>query len=174
MSVPEIRHEKINVTGLKTKEIMAKYNLKYQIANRAVKKGYFIKNYSTPEIVIDPNNFNVRYAYNLAGKVFWRNFSRYPGAIELMPDLIQEGVKRLWELSGKIDEKVTEKYNRNYQSYWIVHNSMLSFWKSYQKSNRVIEKCKNMLLQYPVFSQKIFFNNYEDIEFGDLSVAKAR
>lgn len=78
------------------------------------------------------DNFNRAYAYNFAGKVFWKTFARYDGAMELMPDMIQEAVKRQFELSGKLDEMANEKYNANYARYYIAHNAMLSFYKSYQ------------------------------------------
>ena len=160
MSVPEIRREKVDVTGLSSKQIREKYGISFSRASRAVRVGYFVKNYSTPQIVIDPRNFNLAYAYNVAGKVFWKNFSTYPTAMSLMQDMVQEAVKRMYELSGKLPEMENEKYNRNYQLYFIAHNAMLSFYKSYMKTNRVIETCRDILKQYPVFQRNIL--TYDD------------
>ena len=63
-----------------------------------------------------------------------------------MPNMIQEAVKRLFELFGKVKEMANERYNEKYQMYFIAHNAMLSFYKSYwQKANRLMEKCRNAL-----------------------------
>ncbi len=108
----------------------------------------------TPQIVINPDNFDADYAYNLAGKVFWKNFSYWDGALSLMPDMVQEAVKRMYELSGKVSENENGKYNKNYGYYWVCHNAMLSFYKAYTKSNKILETCKNVLQQYPIFNQQ--------------------
>jgi len=173
MSIPEIRHVRIDTTGLTAKEIMNKYEVLPGRAYRAAKKGFFIKNSMTPEIIIDPSNFDVDYAYNLAGKVFWKNFSYLSGAIELMPDMIQEAVKRQYELSGKLDEMANEKYNKSYQLHFVSHNAMLGFFKKYNKTNRVVEKCRAVLQQYPVFQQKLMGDNTDEIDLGNLPYVTA-
>jgi hypothetical protein len=170
MSVPEIRRQKVSVTGLSTQEIRRQYGIKPGRAARASKVGYFIKNYMTPEIIIDASNFNGAYAYNVAGKVFWKTFARYDGALDLMPDMIQEAVKRMYELSGKLEEMAARgKYNKNYHLYYIAHNAMLSFYKAYGKTNRVVEKCRAVLSQHAVFQQKFMSDNVDDIDLSSLS-----
>jgi len=120
---------------LRVKEIMAKYGLSQSTASSAKKKGWFTKNYMQKQIILDRENFNPIAAYNLAGRVFWKNFAyRYKEAIMLKDDLIQEAVTRLFELSGKIS--TTEKYNDNYARFWITHNAMLAFVTTYLKQTR--------------------------------------
>jgi len=85
--------------------------------------------------MIDRDNFNPKAAYNLAGRVYWKNFAyKYKIAPEIKNDLIQEAVTRLYELSGK--KSTTEKYNDNYTRFWIAHNAMLSFIKTWLKQIR--------------------------------------
>ena len=164
MPVQEIRRKKIHVDqSLTAKQVQEKYGLKhYSIAWRALKNGYFIENYSRQQVVIDRENFDPAYAYNLAYKVWWKNFSNYDEALELRPDMIQEAVKRLFELSGKVKEMANERYNEKYHMYFVAHNAMLSFYKSWQKANRLMEKCRNVLLNYPVFQQRQLFYDYID------------
>ena len=62
-------------------------------------------------MIIDRENFNPAAAYNLAGKVFWRNFAyKYKVAMDIKEDMVQEAVTRLFELSGK--KSTTKKYIR--------------------------------------------------------------
>ncbi len=87
------------------------------------------------QIIIDRENFNPAAAYNLAGKVYWKNFAyRYKVAPDIKDDLIQEAVTRLFELSGK--KSTTDKYNDNYARFWIAHNAMLAFIKTWLKQIR--------------------------------------
>lgn len=174
MSDQEIRREKVYVDqSLTAKQVQQKYGFKYySIAWNALRRGYFVKNYSRQQVVIDRENFDPAYAYNLAYKVWWKNFSKYDGAKEIMPDMIQEAVKRLFELSGKVKEMANEKYNEKYQMHFIAHNAMLSFYKSYwQKANRLREKCRNALLNYPVFQQRQFLYDYIDEDGVELKAS---
>ena len=52
----------------------------------------------------------------------------------LKDDLIQEAVTRLFELSGKVS--TTKKYNDNYARFFIAHNAMLAYLKTYLKQTR--------------------------------------
>jgi len=134
---PEIRRERVYVeTDLRVKEIMAKYGLSQSTASSAKRKGWFTKNYMQKQIIIDRSNFSVKAAYNLAGRVFWKNFAyKYDEvAMMLKEDLVQEAVTRLFELSGKVSSN--EKYNANYARFYIAHNAMLAFIKTFLKQTR--------------------------------------
>lgn len=99
------------------------------------KKGFFLKNYSKKPIIIDRKNFNPAAAYNLAGRVFWKNFAfKYQVALDIKEERIQEADTRLFELSGK--KSTTDKYNDNYTRFWIAHNAMLAFIKAWLKQIR--------------------------------------
>jgi hypothetical protein len=135
--VPEIRREKVFLQpGMFTPEIMKTYGLSSDQAYRAKIKGFFVKNYSKKQIVIDRKNFNSAVVYPLAKKVFAKNFKRNPLAQSLYDDLIQEAATRLFELSGKMKEMATRKYSENYASFWIAHNAMLAFLKTWERQNK--------------------------------------
>lgn len=108
------------------------------------KKGFFVKkNYSQKQIILGRENFNPAAAYYLAGRVFWKNFAyKYKFAIDLKEDLIQEAVTRLFELSGK--KSNNDKYTDNYARFWIAHNAMLAFIKTWSKQNRYKELWKGI------------------------------
>ena len=136
-SAKELRREKVFVdTGLTAKEIMEKYELGQSTAFNAKRRGWFVKNYSKKQILIDRATFNPAAAYNLAGRVFWKNFAyKYSGiALQLKEDLVQEAVVRLFELSGK--KSNNPKYNDNYAKFYIAHNAMLAFLTTYLKQTR--------------------------------------
>lgn len=87
------------------------------------------------QVIIDRENFNPAAAYNLAGRVYWKNFAyKYKVAPDIKDDLIQEAVTRLFELSGKRSN--TKRYNDNYARFWIAHNAMLAFIKTWLKQIR--------------------------------------
>ncbi len=70
--------------------------------------------------------------------MFWRNFAyKYKAARDLKEDLIQEAVTRLFELSGK--KSNNKRYNGNYAKFWIAHNAMLSFIKTWLKHTKYKE-----------------------------------
>ena len=50
---------------------------------------------------------------------------------------------------------------------------MISFYKSYMKTNRVVEKCRAVLQQYPIFKQKLMGDNTDDIDLSDLPYVAA-
>ena len=141
IGVKEIRRQKVYVPkSMTTNQIMEKYGLKPGAANIARKKGFFVKNYSRPQVCVDPSKFNVDICYNIAGKVFKSNLSRDPVARSIRDDLIQEAVKSMWEKSGLLKE--SKKYNINYQYYFVARNYMnsyLSKWKRQMQYNRIIE-----------------------------------
>ena len=135
--VPEIRREKVFLQpGMSTAEVMKMYGLSSRQAYAARIKGFFVKNYSKKQIVIDRENFNSAVVYPLAKKVFGKNFKRNPLAQSLYDDMTQEGVTRLFELSGKVKERANGKYNENYCNFWVAHNAMLAFLKSWEKQNK--------------------------------------
>jgi hypothetical protein len=71
IGVKEIRRQKVYVPkSMTTNQIMEKYGLKPGAANIARKKGFFVKNYSRPQVCVDPSKFNVDICYLIAGKVF--------------------------------------------------------------------------------------------------------
>ena len=149
IEIKEIRRQKVYVPKSMTKnQIMEKYGLKPNAANNARKKGFFIKNYSHPQVCVDPSKFNVDLCYNIAGKVFKRNLSRDPVAMSIRDDLIQEAVKSMWEKSGLLKE--TKKYNINYQYYFVARNYMNSYltkWKRQMQYNRIIENLVSAVKQ---------------------------
>ena len=135
--VPEIRREKVFVQpGMSTEEIKNTYGLSSEQAYRAKVTGFFVRNYMKKQIIIDRENFNETVCYPLAKKVFGKNFKRNPLAQSLRDDMVQEAVTRLFELSGKTKEMANGKYSENYQSFWICHNAMLAFLKSWEKQNQ--------------------------------------
>lgn len=42
----------------------------------------------------------------------------------------------MWELSGKVKENANGKYSGGYCFFWICHNAMLAFLKSWQRHTR--------------------------------------
>ena len=149
IEVKEIRRQKVFVPkSMTTNQVMKKYGLKKAAACTARKKGFFVKNYSRPQVCVDPSKFNVDLCYNIAGKVFWRNLSRDPVAMSIRDDLIQEAVKSMWEKSGLLKE--SKKYSINYQYYFVARNYMNSYltkWKRQMEYNRIIEDLVNAIKQ---------------------------
>jgi hypothetical protein len=135
--VPEIRREKVFLQpGMSTEEIKETYGLSSDQAYKARMKGFFVKNYSKKQIIIDRGNFNSAVCYLLAKKVFGKNFKWNPLAQSIYDDMIQEAVTRLFELSGKTKEMANGKYSENYANFWIVHNAMLAFLKTWERQNK--------------------------------------
>ena len=94
------------------------------------------------QIIIDRDNFNPAIAYNLAKKVYYKNFRfKYKIAPQIKEDLIQEATVRLFELSGK--KSTTKKYDDNYCRFWIAHNAMLAFMNTWIKQVRYKQIWKN-------------------------------
>ena len=136
-SVPEIRRERVSVPpDMNIQELMQKYDLPYHVASRAKKFGFFVKNYSKKQIIIDVENFDPTLSYATARKVFGKNFSKYRLAQSIREDLIQEAVTRMFELSGKVKEGASKKYGIGYQYFWVAHNAMLSSLKSWERQNQ--------------------------------------
>ena len=66
-SVPEIRREKVFIPPeLSSKEIQEKYGLPSARAYVARRKGFFVRNYSKKQVIIDPENFNPSISYSTA------------------------------------------------------------------------------------------------------------
>ncbi len=149
IGVKEIRRKKIYVPkSMTTNQVMKKYGLKEGTAYKARQKGFFVKNYSRPQVCVDPSKFNTALCYNIAAKVFWRNLSRDPIAMSIRDDLIQEAVKSMWEKSGLLKE--SKKYNINYQYYFVARNYMNSYlikWKRQMRYNEIIEDLVNTIKQ---------------------------
>jgi len=136
-SIPEIRRERIIVPPEMTpKEIKEKYGLSAKRAREVLKQGFFVKNYSKKQIIIDPENFDPATSYSTAKRVYWKNFRWSPVAASIKEDLIQEAVTRMYELSGKVKEKANGKYGIGYGYFWVAHNAMLSFLKTWQRQMR--------------------------------------
>jgi len=136
-SVPEIRREKIFIPPkMTTKEIKEKYGLSSKRAREVLKQGFFVKNYSKKQIIIDPENFDAAVSYSTAKRVYWKNFRWRPLAQSIKEDLIQEAVTRMYELSGKVKENANGKYGIGYGYFWVAHNSMLSYLKTWERQMR--------------------------------------
>jgi hypothetical protein len=109
-SVPEIRRERISIPPDMTRgEIKEKYGLTAKQAGDALRSGFFVKNYSRKQVIIDRDNFNPSVSYSTAKRVYRKNFSMNPLAETIKEDLIQEAVTRMYELSGKVKERANGK-----------------------------------------------------------------
>jgi len=136
-SVPEIRREKVFIPPeMTTKEIKEKYGLSSKRAREVLKQGFFVKNYSKKQIIIDPENFDPAISYSTAKRVYWKNFAWSSLAQSIKEDLIQEAVTRMYELSGKVKENANGKYGIGYGYFWVAHNAMLAFVKTWQRQMR--------------------------------------
>jgi hypothetical protein len=126
-SVPEIRRERIIIPPEMTRrEIKEKYRLSTKRAREALEKGFFVKNYSKRQVIIDPENFDPAVSYSTAKRVYLKNFSWRLLAQSIKEDLIQEAVTRMFELSGKVKEGANGKYSVGYGFFWVAHNAMIS------------------------------------------------
>ena len=153
--VKEVKRQKIYVPkSMTTRQVMEKYGLKQEAANNARKKGFFVKNYSRPQVCVDPSKFNVDLCYNIAGKVFWRNLSRDPVAMSIREDLIQEAVKSMWEKSGLLKE--TKKYNINYQYYFVARNYMNSYLTKWKRQMRYYELFEDLVNALQIGTRRIY------------------
>jgi len=136
-AVPEIRRERVlTPPELSSKEIQENYGLPSERAYVARKKGFFVRNYSRKQVIIDPENFDPSISYSTAKRVFWKNFAWNNVAVSIKEDLIQEAVTRMYELSGKVKERSNEKYGIGYGYFWVCHNAMLSYLKTWRKGQR--------------------------------------
>ena len=137
MSVPEIRRERIIIPPEMTKsEIKEKYGLSSGRSRQVKKQGFFVKNYSKKQIIIDPDNFDAATSYSTAKRVYWKNFAWSPLAQSIKEDLIQEAVTRMYELSGKVKENANGKYSIGYGYFWVAHNAMLSALEKWRRQMR--------------------------------------
>ena len=137
MPLPEVRREKVVIPAEMTiEEVQEKYGLSRNKATRIKKQGFFVKNYSRKQIIIDPENFDPAASYNTAWKVYWKNFAWNPVAQSIKEDLVQEAVTRMYELSGKVKEGANEKYSIGFGFFMVASNAMLSFLKSWQRHTR--------------------------------------
>jgi len=136
-SVPEIRREKIFIPPeMPIEEVQERYALSRNRANQVRKQGFFVKNYSRKQIIIDPENFDAATSYSTAKRVYWKNFRWSPLAQSIKEDLIQEAVTRMYELSGKVKERANAKYGMGYGYFWVAHNAMLSYFVAWQREMR--------------------------------------
>jgi hypothetical protein len=136
-SVPEIRREKVFIPPeMTTKEIKQEYALNSRRARDAKRKGFFVKNYSRKQVIIDSKNFDPLVSYSTAKRVYFKNFSWRPAAVSIKEDLIQEAVTRMFGLSGKVKENAIEKYGIGYGYFYVAHNAMLSYLKTWKRQMR--------------------------------------
>ena len=134
---PEIRREKVFIPPEMTpKEIKEKYGLSSKRAREVLKQGFFVKNYSRKQIIIDPENFDPLISYSTAKRVYFKNFAWNSLAQSIKEDLIQEAVTRMYELSGKVKEGANGKYTIGYGFFWVAHNAMLSYLKTWKRQMR--------------------------------------
>ncbi len=135
--IPEVRRERIIIPpAMTTEEIKQEYALNSRRAAVARRKGFFVKNYSKKQVIIDPENFDPAISYSTAKRVYWRNFAWRPLAQSIKDDLIQEAVTRMYELSGKVKENANERYGIGYGYFWVCHNAMLSYLKTWRRQTR--------------------------------------
>ena len=50
--------------------------------------------------------------------------------------MIQEAVTRMYELSGRVKERANGKYGIGYGYFWVAHNAMLSYFKTWKRQMR--------------------------------------
>jgi hypothetical protein len=62
----------------------------------------------------------------------------FRSAARIKDDLIQEAVTRMYELSGKVKERSNKKYWIGYGYFWVAHNTMISYLKTWRKG----QSCK--------------------------------
>lgn len=128
----EIRRERVAIPmNLSIQELMKKYGIADTTARNAKKRGWFTKNYMQKQVIIDRENFRPEICYSIAKQVFFKNFRKNPVAQNIKEDLIQEAVSRMFELSGKVKENANEKYGENYGYWWVAHNGMLAYLKTW-------------------------------------------
>jgi hypothetical protein len=140
----EIKRKKIAIPpAMTTRDIMKKYGLSANGARGARRKGFFVKNYAKKQIIIDESNYDVHTAYGIVWKIFWKNFSKNPVAFSIKDDLVQEGVTRMYELSGKAD--LSKGYSLIYFYHWVCHNAMQSFLKTWIKQMRYYQLFENLV-----------------------------
>jgi hypothetical protein len=156
-SIPEIRREKVFILPeMTTKEIKEEYGLPAKRAREAIKKVFFVKNYSRKQIIIDPENFDPVISYSTAKRVYWRNFRWRPLAQSIKEDLIQEAVTRMYELSGKVRENANGKYGIGYGFFWVAHNAMLSYLKTWKRQMRwrLIEDIEDEVMTTRIYTPR--------------------
>ncbi len=113
----EIHREKVFVPkGMSVGEITEKYGISKNTAHASIKRGWFIKNYNKKQVIIDREHFHPTSAYNIARKVFYKNFSRNPVARSIKEDLIQEAICLTFMQSGKVKKAQL----KNKRSLWLV------------------------------------------------------
>ena len=95
-----------------------KYGISKTCAFNAKKRGWFIKNYSRNQIIIDREHFQPELCYSIAKQVFWKKFRSHPIALSIRDDMIQEAVSLMFLQSGKIKAGANEKYNERYGFWW--------------------------------------------------------
>jgi hypothetical protein len=156
-SVPEIRRERIIIPPEMTKaEIKEKYGLTARRATQALKQGFFVKNYSKRQVIIDPENFDPAVSYSTAKRVYFKNFSWRPLAQSIKEDLIQEAVMRMFELSGKVKEGANGKYTVGYGYFWVAHNAMIAYlatWKR-QMGSRIFGGIEDEMVLSKIHSSR--------------------
>jgi len=156
-TVSEIRREKVFIPPeMPAQEIKEKYGLSSKRAREVLKQGFFVKNYSKKQIIIDPENFDPAVSYSTAKRVYWKNFRWSPLVQSIKEDLIQEAVTRMYELSGKVKENANEKYGIGYGYFWVAHNAMLSFIKKWQRAMRfrVFGDVEDELMASKIYASK--------------------
>lgn len=159
--VPEVRREKVFIPAkMSIEETQDKYGLTSERARAARQKGFFVKNYMTRQIIIAPEIFDPDISCLTAKKVFGKNFSRNPLALSLRDDLLQEAVVRMYELSGKVKEGATKKYGIGYQFFWVAHNAMLSFLKTWDRQSKWCESLESLSQSHSERRKTIPFSRF--------------
>jgi hypothetical protein len=134
---PEIQREKIFILSeMSTKEIIQKYSISKSCAERARKRGWFVKNYSRNQVIIDREHFDPALSYSIAKQVFWKKFRRNPLALSIKEDMIQEAVSLMFMQSGKINQGANKKYNNRYGFWWCTYNAMIAYLSKWIRQTR--------------------------------------
>jgi hypothetical protein len=124
----EIRREKVIVAqNLCLREMVEKYGISKTTAFNAKKRGWYIKNYSVNQQIIDRDHFDPKLCYSIARQVWWKRFRNNPIAASIKDDMIQEGVSLMFMQSGKVKQGANEKYNERYGFWWVAFNAMVAY-----------------------------------------------
>jgi hypothetical protein len=140
----EIRREKVTIPmDWNVDDLIAKYGMSRSSANRVKKQGWFVKNYMRKQVIIDRENFRPEICYSIAKQVFFRNFRRSRIAVSIKDDLIQEAVTLMFMQSGKVKETANEKYNARYGYWWVAHNAMIAYLRTWSRQTQYNVELEN-------------------------------
>jgi hypothetical protein len=99
----------------KPKELAVLFNCSYWAARGAIRRGYYLVNYS--QKTSNPAPVDMELAYKMAWKVYHRKFSngRLPWFIDIC-ELVHVGAVAVWERAGEEDQRPIQWFFRAYSA----------------------------------------------------------